>query len=58
MASGKQGFAVRFDALGDFLVTQGIYLQQDKIDELAFRYTGNSHEARTQKVMMSFSELE
>ena len=42
-----KGFAVRFDCLGDFLSTQGIYLQQDKIDELAFRYTGNSHELRT-----------
>ena len=53
-----RGFAVRFDRLRDFLITQGIYLDQREADELANRYTGNDQEVMSSKVFLSFKELE
>jgi len=58
MESKLRGFAIRFDSLGDFLLTQGIYLDAPAVDELAYRYTGNDLALRTQKVFLSFQELE
>lgn len=49
---------MRFDRLGDFLATQGIYLDEPQLFELAHRYTGNNIELRSTPILLSFSELE
>lgn len=49
---------MRFDRLGDFLATQGIYLDEQRLLELAYRYTGNNIELRSAPILLSFSELE
>jgi len=53
-----RGFAMRFDRIRDFLITQGIYLDQREADELAHRYTGNDQDVMASKVFLSFAELE
>ena len=49
---------MRFDKLGDFLLSQGIYLDEPYIKELGHRYTGNNLESRSTPIMLSFPELE
>jgi len=49
---------MRFDRLGDFLTTQGIYLDQSSVDEIASHYVGRSMELRSTPIVLSFIELE
>ena len=56
--AAKKGFTMRFDRLGDFLLTQGIYLDEPSVDKIASHYLGNSMELRSTPIVLSFVELE
>ena len=57
-STGVGGFSLRFDRLDDFLLTQRIYLDEPLVNELASRYVGNSLQARSEPIMLTFMELE
>ena len=43
----SSGFSLRFDHLSDFLITQGIALDQASLYELAHQYVGNNQNLRS-----------
>ena len=59
MGGGGGGFQLRFDQLGEFLLTQGIYLDEPAQFELTRQMLGsNSLAARSQTISLSFAELD